>query len=205
MVFLSSTEKQNIERAIAEAELKTSGELVAVIAHSSDDYLYVSLLWAALVALMTPGLIALSALPWLLDWQYAIQICTFFVLALIFRWPPMLSFIVPRTLKHRRAHRLAMEQFLSHNLQQTRERSGVLLFVSVAEHYVEIIADEGISARVTQMQWESIITDFTQAVRTDRVAEGFIHAATACGELLEKHFPRQAQDQNELPNHLVEI
>lgn len=205
MGFLSDSEKQSIEQAIADIEQKTSGELVAVIAHCADDYLYVSLMWAALTALAIPGLIALIDSPELSVYRYPIQIATFLLLAVILRWSPLLNVIVPRALKHRRAHRLAVEQFLSHNLHQTRDRTGVLLFVSVAEHYVEIIADKGINDLVEQSQWDAIVADFTQCVKTGRVADGFLHAVTACGDLLTTNFPRGEDDTNELPDHLVEI
>ena len=205
MAFLTDSEKQTIEQAIADAEKKTSGELVAVIAHAADDYLYVSLLWAALIALAVPGLIALSGIQELQAWRYVTQIAVFLFLAVIFRWQPLLDFIVPRALKHRRAHRLAVEQFLSHNLHQTRERTGVLLFVSVAEHYVEIIADEGINAKVGQQQWDAIVNNFTGSVKAGRVADGFLKAVTDCGELLATHFPVGDNVINELPDHLIEI
>ena len=205
MAFLSASEKQQIEQAIAAVEQQSSGELVAVIAHAADDYLYVSLLWAALTALLVPGLIAFSGVDVLFGWQYGIQIAVFLLLAVILRWRPLLKFIVPRALQYRRAHRLAVEQFLSHNLHHTRERAGVLLFVSVAEHYVEIIADEGINRKVEQQQWDRIVEGFVSSVRSGQVASGFLMAVATCGELLSRHFPAGDNDNNELPDHLIEI
>lgn len=205
MAFLTASEKQAIEQAIAEAEQKTSGELVAVIAQAADDYLYVSLLWAALIALAIPGLMALAGADTVSARQYGIQIAAFLLLAVILRWPPILKTIVPPAMKFRRAHRLAVEQFLSHNLHQTRERTGVLLFVSVSERYVEIIADAGINARVGQQQWDSIVSSFTDSVKAGRVASGFLEAVATCSELLSAHFPARENDTNELPDHLVEI
>ncbi len=205
MTFLSDTEKQQIQQAIAEAEQHTSGELITVIAQQADDYLYVTLMWAALIALAVPGLVGLAGSETLMAWRYPLQIIVFFVLAVLFRWPPLTLQLVPRAIRQRRAHRLALEQFLSHNLHQTRDRTGVLLFVSVFEHYVEIIADEGIDRRVPQSEWDAIVADFVVAVRSGQVAEGFLNAVAACDRLLSTHFPPRPDDENELPDHLIEI
>jgi putative membrane protein len=121
------------------------------------------------------------------------------------RWRPLLMRVIPRALRHRRAHRLALEQFYSHNLHQTRERTGVLLFVSVAERYVEIIADKGIDEVVNKDAWRAIVDAFIGQVRAGRVGDGFVEAVDACGALLAGHFPADGAVVNELSDHLVEI
>ena len=80
--------------------------------------------------------------------------------------------------------------------------SGVLIFVSAAEHYVEIIADRGISRHVTHEQWQAIVDAFTAAVKRGETLRGFLDCVNACGELLKRHVPATDQ-KNELPNHLV--
>ena len=120
---------------------------------------------------------------------YAIQIASFFVFAVVFRWRPLLLLMTPKALKYERAHRLAVEQFLSHNLHHTKERTGVLIFVAVAERYIEIIADKGINDAVGEDQWESIVDEFRSALHTGHTAEGFVTAIEACGALLSDAFP----------------
>ena len=78
----------------------------------------------------------------------------------------------------------------------------MLIFVSEAEHYVEIIADRGIDQHVSQEQWQAIIDTFTNSVKRGKTAEGFVDCIGACGELLIEHAPA-THDRNELPNHLV--
>jgi putative membrane protein len=107
--------------------------------------------------------------------------------------------------QHQRAHFVALEQFLLQNLHATQEGTGVLLFVSVAEHYVEIIADKGINDRAAPGSWDSLVSDFVAQVRRGRVADGFVQAIEGCGDLLEAHFPATGCDRNELPNNLIEI
>ena len=205
MTFLNDSDKKRIAEAIRDAEAGTGGELVTVIARASDDYLYIPLLWAALIALLLPGLLML--LPLEIDYGtiYEIQVIGFFALALLFRWPLLMMRLIPKAVKHRRASRVAHQQFFEQNLHHTRERTGVMLFVSVAEHYVEIIADKGINDVVEEGVWDKVIADFVQHVKARQVAEGFLAAVAACGRILAEHFPATHDNPDELPNHLVEI
>ena len=205
MTFLSEADKQRITEAIREAEMKTSGELVTVIAHAADAYLYIPMLWASLAALTLPAVIWLLPVNLPFPLLYSFQLATFLGLALLFRWPPLKMRLIPKAVKRRRAGRLAWEQFFAQNLHLTRQRTGVLLFVSVAEHYVEILADKGINDKVKQDAWDDIVADFIKRVKAKQVAEGFLSAINACGKLLAESFPRPEGDIDELPNRLIEI
>ena len=113
--------------------------------------------------------------------------------------------LVPNSLKRRRASQLAREQFFAQRLHLTRARTGVLIFVSVAEHYVEIIADEGINARVPPGTWDKAVADFVEQVRAGRVTDGFLSVVEVVGARLAEHFPRPLDDRDELPNESREF
>jgi putative membrane protein len=205
MSFISEHDRQRIRAAIEAAERKSRGEFVTVIARESDDYLYIPILWAALFALLIPGLAQLSLLPWLIAHTYSIQAVTFVLIAVLFRMPAIKHRLIPKSVQRRRAHHVALEQFLLQNLHGTGERTGVLLFVSVGEHYVEIIADKGINDRVEAGTWDALVADFVAQVRQGRIADGFVSTIERCGDLLQTHFPAGEGDRNELPDHLIEI
>jgi len=205
MTFLTEQEKQNIREAIREAEAQTSGEIVTVIARSADEYLYIPTLWAGLLALLTPSVLLWLPQPLDYIYMYAIQVVVFFVCAILFRWTPIKMKLVPRAVKQRRANRLANLLFLQHGVHQTEQRNGLLLFVSVAERYVEIMADKGINDRVPQDTWRHIVDEFVNHVKQGQIAKGFVEAVDQSGALLKEHFPIEAGDKNELPNHLIEI
>ena len=205
MAFLTDQDRQKIASAITETERRTSGELVAVVAQAADDYRYLPLLWPALAALLLPAIL-LTIQPGVTAWTlYLAQAATFTVLALLAHLPPVRMALVPDSMKRRRASRLAREQFFERGLHLTRARTGVLIFVSVAEHYVEIIADEGINALVPPGTWDKAVADFVERVRAGRIAEGFLAVIGVVGTRLTEHFPRVADDRNELPNRLIEI
>jgi len=200
--MLTEAQQRQVADAIAAVERETDAELVTVLAQRADDYRPISLLWAAAIALLTPGALALTPL-WLELWEVlALQWLLFLGLALLLRWPPLLMRLVPRRIREWRAANLARRQFLEQNLHHTRFDSGVLIFVSAAEHYVEILADRGINQHVTHEQWQAIVDSFTAAVKRGDTLRGFVDCVNACGELLKKHVPVTDQ-KNELPNHLV--
>lgn len=203
MAFLLEQQKQNIAEAIRQAESRTSGELVAVIAHDSDDYFYIPLLWAALSALILPGALLWFGLS--SSSLEILQVAVFVVAAVLFRLPFIKMRLIPRYVRQRRAALLAREQFLLQNLHHTEQRNGILLFVSVAERYVELIADKGIHESVPLGTWDTVVQQFIEHVSRRQIETGFITAIEQCGEILAQHFPVSGQDQNELPNHLIEI
>jgi putative membrane protein len=98
-----------------------------------------------------------------------------------------------------------MNQFFAHELDQTEQRTGVLIFASVAERYAEIVADAGIHAKVPQDVWDSAIAAMIAAIRDGRPADGFVGAIAQCGAVLAQHFPPGALNRDELPNKLVQI
>ncbi|MCW9029994.1 MAG: TPM domain-containing protein [Gammaproteobacteria bacterium] len=205
MTFLTEINKQKISDAIKEAESKSDGEIVTVIAQQSDTYIYLPLLWASVIALSVPMLITLLSLTELTAYNYSIQLITFILLSLLFRFRPIQMRLIPKRVKNQRCHRMAMEQFFLNNIHHTDKRTGILIFVSVAEHYVEIIADKGINDVVEEDTWSDVVNNFIIKVKADQIADGFIEAITTCGNELVTHFPAGGKDINELPNHLIEI
>ena len=200
--ILSDTDRVRIRNAVAAAEAKTSGEIFTVVAEMSDDYRFIPILWATLVALVVPlPLIFLTLLPASLI--FLTQLGAFVVLALAFSYPAVRPWVVPPGVKHSAARALAVQQFLAHGLHTTEQRTGVLIFVSLMERHAEIIADAGISAKVDDAVWQAAMGKLVGEIRGGRLAEGLIAAIESTGAVLAKHFPRVTNDRNELPNGLV--
>ena len=84
-------------------------------------------------------------------------------------------------------------------LHRTRDRTGILIFVSLGERYARIIADDGIAAKVPQAAWQRAVDELTARMSRREIAEGFLGAIAACASVLEQHFPRAEGDRNELP------
>jgi putative membrane protein len=205
MAILTDSEKQQLREAIHRAEAKTHGEIVTVIARASGNYFYYPTLWAAVLAILSPVL--LLALPGSLGplGIVELQLLVFVLLAIGLRWAPIKRRLVPRDQQRQYCARRAREQFLAQNLHTTRDRTGVLLFVSVFEQHVELLADAGIHARVPEGAWDVLIRQFTARIRNGQIGDGFVEAVNAIGTHLTTHFPADGTNPNELPDHLVEL
>ena len=201
MALISDDDKARIAEAIAAAERNTSGEIVAVIAAESGSYLHVPFLWAALVALAVPWPFVFWTW-WPIQHIYLLQLAVFAALVVILMYPPLRLALVPRSVKHARAHRRAVEQFLAQNLHTTRGRTGVLIFVSVAERFAEILADAAIHQKVPEDTWQGIVDDLTDHIGRGQAGEGFVRAIDAVGEHLAQHFP-PGRSRPPLSNHLI--
>jgi putative membrane protein len=202
MVLVTETDKARVAEAITAAERNTSGEIVAVIAPESASYAYVPFLWAALVALAVPWPLIFWTW-WPIQHIYALQLAVFAGLTLVLHYRPLRLALVPRSVKHARAHRRAVEQFLAQNLHTTANRTGVLIYVSVAERFAEIIADAAIHAKVPAAAWKAIIDELTAHIGRDEAGDGFVRAISAVGEHLARHFPAGAEQPRALTNHLI--
>ena len=202
MALLTQEQKRQVEEAVTRAEQRTDAEIVTVLAPRADDYSYIPLLWASLIALVVPALVHFLDSDMTIYTLLMLQWATFVFLSLIFRIPVLTTFLIPARVRHWRASNLARRQFLEQKLHHTQDRTGVLIFVSEAERYVEIIVDEGISQRLDNSDWGSIVSDFVRRVALGHTAEGFIACIEASAELLEKHVPKTGT-RNQLPNRLV--
>lgn len=202
MSLVSDSDQQRISAAITEAERRTSGEIVAVIAPESASYLSVPVLVAALLALLVPW--PFIYLTWMnVEWIYVIQLAVFLVLLALLLPRPVRFFLVPKSIQYQRAHARAVEQFLVQNLDSTVGRTGVLIYVSVAERYAEILADQGLHPKVAQAEWKAIIDQMTTTIGDGEPGEALVAAIGRVGALLAKHFPPVANEVRRLPDHLI--
>jgi putative membrane protein len=190
-----------ISAAIRAAEQRTSGEIVCVLAHSSSAYVHIPLLWASLLALCLPWpLIYLT--QWSVQRIFLLQIVLFLVVAvLLFLSMPLRLAFVPGPVQRARAHRAALEQFVVRGISRTKNRTGVLIFVSLAEHYARIVADEGIARKVHHSEWQAAVDALTARMHDDQIAAGFIAAIERCADVLATHAPPDGSS-NELPDRL---
>lgn len=197
--------QQDLERitaAVAAAEKAASGEIVCVLARASSHYGHAPFLWAAALALALPGVL-LAFTDWPAQHVYLAQIGLFFAAALLLSIPALRHALVPRAAKRARAHRAALEQFFARRVSRTQQHNGILIYVSLAERYARIIADDGISAKVDQQDWQAAVDRLVAGIRDDRLGDGFVDAIGLCGAILARHFPAGDSNPNELPNRPV--
>ncbi|MCP8892363.1 TPM domain-containing protein [Sphingomonas faeni] len=221
---LSETDHDRVTAAVTQAETATTGEIVTIVARQSDAYHDVSLHWAVLAMLLTLALLAFHPVaadhiyaglvdPWAQSAPqgalYAIALVlvtlVFLAVRLVLAWTPARVALSPGATKARRVRRRALLLFRAGAEKRTKGSTGVLLYLSLAEHRAEIIADDAIHSRVPNETWGAAMAAVLAGVRDDRPADGMADAVAQIGAVLAEHFPRTGTAVNELPDRLIEL
>lgn len=195
---LTEADQARIADAVARVEAGSGAEVVCVLARRSEDFRLVGVAWAGALALLVPWPLLLT--PWAVTTILTVQMLLFLALGALLVFTPALQWVTPRAWQRREAAQVAREQFLAQGLHRTHGRVGVLLFVSLAEHHAEIIADVGLDGRVAPTVWQQAVALLTQAARDGRLADGVVAALDHLAPVLATACPRGADDSDELPN-----
>jgi putative membrane protein len=175
-----------------------------VLAQSSSDAAGLPILIAALVALALPwALVAFTALS--VHRILLLQAALFLGLSAVLCLPRVRIALLPRAARRAVAHRVAVEQFTIRGVSRKIDRSGILIFVSLAEHYARIIADVGIAACVPQSEWQGAVDTLVAHCSHGRIVDGFMSAIDTCGAVLMTHFPPTTESRDELPDRIYVI
>lgn len=204
---VSAAEAAAIRSAVAEAEGRTGGEIVALALASADDYQAAFWKGAALLGLASSA--AAAALDqirpmWIArpSWMLLYVACGLLAGGLAARYvAPWRRWLCGPALLERRLAQRAREAFLAHSVFATRDRTGILVAVSAFERQVVVIADEGIHAKVPAGTWEELARETAATVRASGPGPALLQAVRAAGELLGAHgVARRGDDRNELPD-----
>jgi putative membrane protein len=227
MQMLSQADQDRIAQAVTQAERNTAGEIYCVLAPEVGDDRQLPLIWAFGAALLLPALALLAGFrPEMLTrlfggWSVGhaaahdaailsalltyigLQAAIFAVVAGLVSIPAVRRTLIPAAIKRARVRRAALDYFLAKDLHLTRERTGVLIFAALAEHRVEVIADEGIHALAPSAVWDEVVADLVAGLKRDAIADGFVAAIVRTGAILAAHVPPRPDDANELPDGLT--
>jgi putative membrane protein len=224
MLRLTGEDHAKVSAAIAAAEAKSDGEILAVVTPLSDPYHDVALHWAVLVLIAV--LAWAAACPTCLDWwldlflggwrpeptlrEYftfllILAVLKFTAVLLILRYMPLRLMLTPGATKTRRVRRRAIAMFKAAAERRTVGRTGVLIYLSMGEHRAEIVADEAITKVTTPETWGEAMAALLVEVKAGRPGDGIAAAVEQVGVVLAEHFPRSATDTNEIPDKLIEL
>ncbi|HEV8580765.1 MAG TPA: hypothetical protein VGX68_16995 [Thermoanaerobaculia bacterium] len=208
--LFNQADLEAIQSAVREAEARTSGEIVPYVVERSDEYPSAAWKGAALGALLAP-LVALAVHLWSsvwgipLAWWIALPAPVGAAVGYLLTsgLPPVRRWMAGEESLEMRARRRAAVAFLEQEVFRTRDRTGILLFLSLFEQRVVLLADSGIHQKVEEGRWEAITHDVAEGIRSGRPGPALVEAIRACGELLERHgVERRTDDQDELSNEL---
>jgi putative membrane protein len=201
---LDAEAQESVRQAVRAAEARTSGEIVPVVLERSDDHS--SAAWiGALLSLLVGSALLEQYLPWtipeqLLAWQLGLGAAGY---ALTRALPDLGRVFVSEARASATAEEQALREFHVQGLRETKDRTGVLIFVSLFERRVVVLGDSGIHARVGDAHWKQTRDAILDGIERGSLADGLGAGVRACGDVLAEHFPARADDTNEIPDRLV--
>ena len=210
---LTSADRDRIADAVSRAEDRTAGEIVPVVIAQSGMYdaaPWKAASFAALSVLAGVLLLLQWYEGWGLGWLYTSWTVAVLTLgagtvgALVGGFVPAAQrLLADEETRARNVHQRALQAFVEEEVFNTRDRTGILLFVSLLEHRIEVIGDAGINARVHPDDWVDVIARIRTGIQNDNLAQGLIDAIEMCGRLLErKGVDIRPDDDDELSNRL---
>lgn len=203
--FFTKEEQQKIEAAVKAAESKTSGEIVPMVVDSSYDYPRAELIGGGTLALAVGLMVSWYFGGESIWWFLPVFIVGFFIFQQLIRYLPALKrkLIHPDELTEEVKEK-ALVSFIEQGLHETRDRTGILILISLFEHRVQVLADSGINEKVPEHTWEELVDIIVAGLKSGDACTATCQAITRCGELLQEHFPRKDDDTDELPNLIME-
>ncbi len=202
--FLATDERLQIEARIAEAEKRTSGEIVVMVVPSSYHYPLASMIGSSLLAILlgiAATLLAGKESVWFFLEVFGIS---FIVLHELLKRTPFFKrlFVTASDMKEE-VEEAAINSFYCKDINQTVDHTGILIYISLFEHNVRVIADKGINAKVDKAVWQEIVDIIIRGIKSKGQAGAIASAVDRCAEILTAHFPLKAGDRNELANEVI--
>jgi len=184
--MIEAAEAGRIEAAFDEAQRKTSAPLLGVLAESSAAWDAEFLLGACVLALLTPlPLLVFTAFS--AQRNYSDQLLVALAAAALGSIPAVRRALTPKRASRSAGHRAALAQFVLRGLDGTR--SGVLVYVSLAEHYVRIVPAEAAASAVPLAAWQGVVDKALPLLAAGAIEDALGGLAEDCAALLSVPFP----------------
>jgi len=213
--ILSTNEQKIITDAVSEAEKQTSGEITVAIIRESSDYMAQEFLFAFLGGMITSLIMLLFSNQieqmlieklwgyssgYLILFYIATQFAVVLILYLLANTPFVDRMIVNHKTMIQKVNQRATRHFLESGTHMTKDNTGILIFISLLEKRVELLADHGISNKIDKEKWQNIVDNITEGIKKNQLVDNLVDSIAQCGELLNQHFPANYEKANELDN-----
>ncbi len=209
--FLNDQDKEKIKNAVKEAEKHTSGEIVPMVVSRSYHYPVSDIIGGVIFAFPLSLIFTyfLGRWFWIGNYNLWLFLGIFAVFFILFHQLTKHThslkrlFISEREIEEE-VNEAAVTAFFREGLYRTRDETGILIFISVFERKVWVLADRGINAKVKQGQWHEIVNMIIEGIKNKNHADYICRAIDETGRILRKHFPIKTDDTDELRNLIIE-
>ncbi len=214
---LNKDDMKKISSAVKNAEGKTSGEIATAMIKESYNYAIYELMFAVIIGFLyfIVMMFFVGNIEQLLQekfWDYSVNylvmfygFSTFIVITIFYFIGNISSIdrlIVPKKLRNRKVRERATRYFMESGVYNTKDRTGILIFISIMERRVELLADSGINDKISPEKWQNIVDNILTGIRRKEIADHLVESINECGNLLAEHFPIQTDDKNELTDDI---
>lgn len=206
---------EKIREAVKEAESKTSGEIKVAFIKESYDYAKYEVIFALFTGIIYLIAIFLfqnqiETLIKNMSWDYSpFYLTAFFgispfvtmtIFYLIANIPLIDRLIIPGSIQRKKVNERAVRYFIESGVHTTRDRTGILIFLSFLEKRVELLADTGINSHIPQEKWDGIVSHIIEGIKSGNTVKNLTESVLECGKLLSEseNFPIKPDDTNEL-------
>jgi len=202
--FFTEADKKKIADAVHAVEGRTGGEIAVMVVDQSDAYPEGQMLAGGVIGSLSA--LAATELFWTGDlWVFVVSALVLTALCgwLVHYLPEVKRFFTPGDRLELQVRDRALTAFYEKGLYKTRDESGVLFFISLFEHKVWVLADQGIYAKIRQEALQAYAQDIAAGMKSGQAADMLCRSITEVGELLARHFPAKADDMNELSDEVI--
>lgn len=204
--MFTKNDLEKISLAVVEAEKKTSGQILPMYVLASGSYAWTHWLWG-LVGILVSSLafyIVQERSPWPEPWHYIFlwQLTGGLLFVAASSFPSIIRFTVPKKWMHSEVHKATFANFLSAGLHKVKEKNAVLIFLSILERKVFILADEGIHSRVPENYWQEQVDEIVEGIKNKKTTEALTQAILEIGGKMTALFPQASDEVNSLPDQL---
>lgn len=204
---LSEADKLKLEESIRQVEMRSSAELVVIIAKSSTRSRHIPYMVLVTLLLLGGHISVVERLEhlWLppISWIY-INVALAFILAWVSRrWSFLLRLLSHSDDMNDEVESRAQLEFYQSAIKKTAQQTGVLIFLSLAERRAVVLADEKINSKVDPQTWNKVLEMLVLGMKQKQMVVGMEKAIHEAGQFLAQHFPIQPGDRDEIPNNLI--
>jgi putative membrane protein len=199
MRLIDEASLEKITAAVQEAEKETAGEIVVVVAGSSSAWARPRGAFAfGVAAVLTVSAWAVAP-SFVMPWLVAVFPVGFALAWLLSGVPAFLRALLTDDAVDEAVLRAAKVAFVDHGVHRTKDRAGVLVYVSLFEHRVQILGDAGIHKVVGEAGWKGYVHTLASSLKGGDV-DGVVGVVKDIGRVLAREFPPSAENPNELPD-----
>ena len=208
--FLTVAEQDQVTAVVREVEKTTSGEIAPMIVSRSHGYPMAAAMCSTLLSLPLALLLTdfVGSHIWIGRQNIWMFLLFFIVLyapiyTLALRTDRMKRYFLNQRLVESEVQEAALAAFYSEGLYKTKDENGILLFISILEQKVWILADSGINKKIDKAEWDTVVTDLIIGIKSGERCEAMCAAIRRIGQILQTHFPYQENDRDELHNLII--